>query len=498
MLNFSLNDFLQSLLYHPQSPLAFNTMLFVTLFTLFYLVYVFIYKKTSVRNVLLLLFSLYFYYKISGVYVVSLVLIASSDFFIGKLMFVKKSKATRRNMLLLSLFINIGLLIFFKYTNFFLNVFFGITTGEASPYVLNLITPVGISYFVFKTLSYIIDIYKENINEPEKNYINYLLYVSFFPNILSGPILRASDLLPQFKQSLNFSKDFIGKALFLIIVGVFKKVVIADFLGVNLVDRVFESHVYFSSFEYLMAGYGYLVQLYFDFSGYTDMVIGIAMLLGFTSTPNFNKPFLAQNVSEFWRRWHITLSNWLRDYIFNPMSIRLRNLRNAGLAITVLTTFIICGLWHGANYTFLVWGTLHGLIMGWEVITRKQRMMIRKKVNPALYKGISIFITFHVLMFTFIIFRAPDIQVAADMLKKIVTGVDFSLAAQWFTAYKYPFFVLLAGILLHYTPTNWNTKLTSLFGRMHWTLQGFVIFVAVIFIYQFFSTEAQPFIYLNF
>lgn len=497
-MDFSLNDFLQSLLYHPGSPLGFQSVLFIALFTAFYLIYVFVYKKITLRNLLLLLFSLYFYYKISGIYVISLVMIASSDFFIGKWMFVKKTKRTKRNLLLLSLFINIGLLIFFKYSNFFMSVFFGITAGEPSPYVLDLITPIGISYFVFKTLSYTIDIYKDNINEPEKNYINYLLYVSFFPNILSGPILKAKDLLPQFRKALDISKEFIGQAVLLILIGAFKKVVIADFLGVNLVDRVFDSHVYFSSFEYLMAGYAYLVQLYFDFSGYTDMVIGIAMLLGFTSAPNFNKPFLAQNVSDFWRRWHITLSNWLRDYLFIPMSIRLRNWRNAGMAISVLLTFVICGLWHGANYTFLIWGTIHGLIMGWDVITRRQRTRIRKKLNPTLYKVVSIFITFHLLMLTFIIFRAPDIGVAADMLKKMVTGIDFSLTGQWLGLYKYPFFVLLAGILLHYTPMSWNTKLTTFFGRLHWTLQGIVIFVAVIFIYQFFSTEAQAFIYLNF
>ena len=498
MFEFSLTGFLQSLLYHPKSPLVFHSVLFIALFTLFYLVYVAVYKKIRVRNVLLLLFSLYFYYKISGVYVITLVLIASSDFFIGKLMFSKTAKKSKRNLLLLSLLINLGLLIFFKYTNFFLNVFFGIATGEASPLVLDLITPVGISYFIFKTLSYTLDIYKENIEEPEKNYINYLLYVSFFPNILSGPILRAKDLLPQFRQALQLNKDFISKALLLILIGAFKKIVIADFLGVNLVDRVFDSHVYFTSFEYLMAGYGYLVQLYFDFSGYTDMVIGIAMLLGFTSAPNFNKPFLAQNISDFWRRWHMTLSTWLRDYLFNPMSIRMRNLRNAGMALSVLLTFVICGLWHGPNYTFLAWGTIHGLLMGWDVISRRRRMMVQKKTNKTLYKVLSIFITFHVLMFTFIIFRAPDIGVAADMLKKIFTGVDFSLAGQWFGFYKYPFFILLAGIVLHYTPLNWNTKLTGLFSRLHWTLQAFIIFIAVIFIYQFFSTEAQPFIYLNF
>lgn len=498
MFDFSLNDFLQSLLYHPKAPLVFHSVLFVGLFTLFYLLYMMVNKKIAARNILLLIFSLYFYYKISGVYVFSLILIATSDFAIGKLMFVKNSKATRRNLLLLSLFINLGLLLFFKYTNFLLNVYFGLTTGESSPYVLDLLTPVGISYFVFKTLSYIIDIYKRNIRKPEKNYINYLLYVSFFPNILSGPILRARELLPQFRKETHINRQFMSQGLLLILIGVFKKIVIADFLGVNLVDRVFDSHVYFTAFEYLMAGYGYMIQLYFDFSGYTDMVIGIALLLGFTSSPNFNKPFLAQNVSEFWRRWHITLSNWLRDYIFTPVSIRLRNLRTMGMVLSVVLTFVICGLWHGANYTFLIWGSLHGLIMGYEVLTRRQRITLSKKVNKTLYKTVSIFITVNVLMLTFIIFRAPDINVAMDMLSKIFTEMDFSLAGQWFGYYKYPFFVLLAGILLHYTPVKWNTKLGALFEKLPWALQGFIIFAVVIFIYQFFSTEAQPFIYLNF
>jgi len=462
------------------------------------MIYTIVYKKIFWRNLLLLLFSLYFYYKISGVYVIMLVLIASSDFLLGKRIFAGKSKKVKRNLLLLSLFIDVGLLLFFKYTNFFLNIFFNITSGESSPFVLDLITPIGISYFIFKTMSYIIDVYKKNIDRPETNYVNYLLYVSFFPNILSGPILRSGELLPQFRKTLGFDKEFVSKAMLLIMTGLFKKIVIADVLAVNLVDRVFDSYEYFSSFEYLMAGYGYLVQLYFDFSGYTDLVIGIAMLLGFTSSPNFNKPFLAQNVTEFWRRWHLTLSNWLRDYIFSPLSIKLRNGGKAGLLFSVFITFLLCGLWHDANLTFVVWGALHGLIMGWDILTRRGRMIVQKKINKPFYKVISIFITFNVLMFTFIIFRAPDITVAATMLKQIFSGVDFSLAHQWFGIYKYPFIMLLFGILLHYTPARWNQKITGLFSRLHWSVQIVTVFMAIIFIFQFYTTAALPFLYLDF
>lgn len=498
MNTFSTTDFLQSLLHHPESPMVFHSVLFMLLFSILYLVYVVVYKKTALRNILLLIFSLYFYYKISGIYVLALIFIASSDYFIGRLMFVRNSRTIKRNLMLLSLFINVGLLVCFKYTNFFLEMFFGVALGESSPIVFTLIAPIGISYFIFKTLSYILDIYHETTDRPEKNYINYLLYVSFFPNILSGPILRAGELLPQFKKQLSFSKGFISQAFLLIIIGAFKKIVIADYLAVNLVDRVFQSHAFFTSFEYLMAGYGYLLQLYFDFSGYTDMVIGIAMLLGFTSSPNFNKPFLAQNITEFWRRWHITLSTWLRDYIFSPLSIRFRYLGRAGLAAAVFITFIICGLWHDANYTYLVWGGLHGLIMAWEIITQKARLRLKKATNKRFYEIVSIFITFNVLMLSFIIFRAPDISVAADMLSHIFTDIDFSLAWQWIGLYKYPFIIIIVALLLHYTPMKWNIRLTALFGRLNWIWQSLIISLVIVFVYQFFSSDAQPFIYLNF
>lgn len=498
MFNLSLNELLQSLTFDKEMPLVFNSVLFIGLFTIMYVFYVASYKKLKIRNAILLVFSLYFYYRISGFYVVLLVLMATSDFLIGKQMFNSKKTSARKAMLMLSLLINLGILILFKYTNFFLDLFFGITTGQPSPVILNLIVPIGISYFVFKTLTYIFDIYRGMIEKPEKNYLNYLLYVSFFPNILAGPILRAKDLLPQFREKLNLSKAFISGALLLIIIGAFKKVFIADFLAVNFVDRVFDSPEYFSAFEYLMAGYGFLIQLYFDFSGYTDMVIGIAMLLGFTEAANFNKPFLAQNITDFWRRWHITLSTWLRDYLFSPLSVSMRSMGNAGLFLSIIITFIICGFWHGASLTFIAWGTLHGLFMGWDIISRKRRLKIQKKMNKGLYRVISIIITFNLLMLTFILFKATDIETAWSMIRKIFTAMDFSLAGQWVELYKFPLIIMVLGLLLHYTPMKWNVAATKLFSRFHWTLQALLIFIAIIFIYQSFSTEAQPFIYLEF
>jgi alginate O-acetyltransferase complex protein AlgI len=492
-----MSDFLQSLTYNHHHLLLFNSVLFFLLFTVFYLIYTLAFKNIRARNILLLLFSLYFYYKVSGTAIILLLVISTSDFFIGKGIFKVKKKSGKSWLLFLSLFIDLGCLIFFKYTNFFLKTWADIN-GIQDPLVLNVILPIGISYFIFKTLTYIFDLYKEIIVEPEKNYINYVLYVSFFPNILAGPISKAADLLPQIKNKLEINSELIGKGFFLIMSGIFKKIVIADFLANNFVDRVFDAPTYFSGFESLMASYGYTIQLYFDFSGYTDIVIGIACLLGFSIMPNFNKPFSAVNITDFWRRWHLTLSAWLRDYLFTPLSLKLRNWGTFGLMFSAFITFVICGFWHNANVTFIIWGGFQGIAMVWDILTRKIRTNLKKKINIGLYRFISIFITFHFLCFTFVIFRATDVSAAMKMYEKIFTSVDFSLAWQWISLYIYPFLILILGLVLHYTPLSWNTGLLNSFTRLNWLLKAFVIFAAFIIIYQVFSTHAQPFIYLEY
>ncbi len=492
-----MTDFLNALTYNHSHPLLFNSALFLLLFSFFYLIYTISFSNVKARNIMLLLFSLYFYYKVSGIAVIVLLVISTTDFFIGKGIFYAKKKYSRTLFLLLSLLIDLGCLFYFKYTNFFLQAWANINEIK-DPVVLNVILPVGISFFIFKTLTYIFDLYREVIIEPEKNYFNYILYVSFFPNILAGPISKAADLLPQIKNKLKINKELVGKGFFLIMSGAFKKIVIADFLAGNFVDRVFDAPDYFSGFESLIASYGYTIQLYFDFSGYTDIVIGIACLLGFTIAPNFNKPFSSMNVTDFWRRWHLTLSAWLKDYLFTPMSLKLRNWGSFGVMIAVMITFIICGFWHGASLTFIIWGGLHGIAMAWDILTNKLRNKLKKKVNMVIYRFISIFITFHFLCFAFIIFRAADIDTAIKIYEKIFSSVDFKLAEQWIHLYMYPFLVMIFGLILHYTPLKWNTGLQDKFIKLHWSLKTLVIFIAFIIIYQVFSSQSQPFIYLEF
>lgn len=492
-----MTDFFKALLFNQNYPLIYQSVLFIAVFTLFYGLYLIFAPKTKVRNILLMIFSLYFYYKISGMYVLLLIGIAGSDFLIGRAMGQATSQKTKKSLVILSVLIDLGILVFFKYTNFLLSGIFGIF-HEPAPWMIDVLMPIGISYFIFKTLTYTLDIYRENIEKPEKSFWNYLLYLSFFPNIISGPISRAADLLPQINARFNLDKEMIGKGLFLIMTGVFKKIVIADVLAVNLVDRVFDSSEYFNGFEILMASYAYTVQLYFDFSGYTDMVIGLAFLLGFSVLPNFNKPFLAQNVSDFWRRWHMTLSSWLRDYLFTPLSLNLRKAQTTGLVLAILVTFILCGFWHDAKFTFIIWGTLHAVAMAWDIITNKRRAKFKKKNKGLWYKIISVFITFHFIVLSFIVFRARDLETAWYLIKKIFTTTDFSLAVPWMNLYIYPFVIMIVGLLLHYTPLKWTTKLQEVFVKTHWTLKALALVLAIFLIYQAYSTEAQAFIYLEF
>ncbi|HOT88004.1 MAG TPA: MBOAT family O-acyltransferase [Bacteroidales bacterium] len=492
-----MSDFFNALLYHPEHPLVFYSVLFFVLFSSFYIIYAFTSQSIKWRNGLLLLFSLYFYYKVSGIAIIFLLMVATSDFFLGKAIYFSSQKKAKKYYLIISLLINLGLLIFFKYTNFFIKIGNEIN-GISDFTTLNILLPIGISFYIFKSFTYIFDLYRGTLEKPEKNYFNYVLYVSFFPNILAGPISKASDLLPQIKNKLNINSQMVGKGFFLIMCGAFKKIVVADFLAGNLVNRVFDAPTYFSGFETLMASYGYMIQLFFDFSGYTDMVVGIACLLGFSIAPNFNKPFSATNITDFWRRWHMTLSVWLRDYLFSPLSLSFRKWGNTGIMLAVMITFLICGFWHGANYTFIIWGGLHGIAMAWDILTNKGRSKLKKRVNKGIYKFISIFITFQVLCFTFIIFRAKDVSTALGIYEKIGTNLDFSLAGKWMNLYIYPFLMMIFALLLHYTPAKWNQILENIYIQLHWSLKAIVFVVVLVVIYQIFSSQAQPFIYLEF
>jgi D-alanyl-lipoteichoic acid acyltransferase DltB (MBOAT superfamily) len=304
--------------------------------------------------------------------------------------------------------------------------------------------------------------------------------------------------LPQIRQPLQLDRRMIGTAFFLFLTGLFKKVVIADYLGENLIGRVFSNPGMYTGFENLVASYTYGLHLFADFSAYTDMAIAIALLLGFQISPNFDEPFKARNMTEFWRRWHMSLSTWFRDYVYQDLSMSWRHWRRWGTALAALVTFFLVGFWHGPKWTYIVWGTLHGVIIAWEALTRKQRQRLRKRMNTAWYDGLSLFLNLNFLGFTFLFFNAKNMDQAMLMISRIFNNFGAEAVGTWFISYYKVVLVIALGLFLHFLPGQWKTTLRETFTNLHWSLQALIGFILIELIYQAQTAESQPFIYLQF
>lgn len=354
--------------YAPERPLLFGSFAFLVLFTLFYTLYIPLRRHVQGRTLYLLAFSLYFYYLSSGLYFVLLLLSTLIDFVLGHLIY--KAQGPRRKLWLwLSIGANLGLLGYFKYTNFLAS---SLNEVFASNFALSeIFLPVGISFFTFQTLSYSIDIYRGRLlpltagvtdgASLGRSFFDFAFFVSFFPQLVAGPIVRAADFIPQIRQSVQLTSAQLGLAFWLICGGLFKKAVISDYISVNFVDRIFENPLLYDGFSNLLAVYGYAIQIYCDFSGYSDMAIGIALLLGFRLPENFRSPYQSLNIRDFWQRWHISLSTWLRDYLY--ISLGGNRHGQTRTYLHLMLTMLLGGLWHGASWVFVVWGGLHGLAL---------------------------------------------------------------------------------------------------------------------------------------
>ncbi len=358
-------------------------------------------------------------------YVLLLLLSTVLDFNIGLAMHAAKSEARRKFLLILSLAGNLGILGIFKYTGFLtrsLNEALGAAgTGVQLP-VWEPPLPVGISFYTFQTLSYTIDIYRGKLT-PTRNFTTFALYVAFFPQLVAGPIERATHLLQQLEAKMSRTAEDVAIGLTRILWGLTKKIVFADWLALY-VDAVYGSHEGASGFELLMATYAFAFQIYLDFSAYSDIAIGLARLMGIDIRENFRWPYLARNISEFWRRWHISLSTWLRDYLYFPLGGSRK-----GPSRTIVNVFIVMflgGLWHGAKWTFVVWGLWIGLGLAvyhvWSTL-RKSKADETRPLRPADLPGVLL--TFHVILISWVFFRADSLPVAWDVLRSIVTDFGF-------------------------------------------------------------------------
>lgn len=358
--------------YNQAEPLLFNSARFLVLFLVAYGIFLALHRRIFARTLYLFLFSVYFYYLSSGVYFWLLLLSTLINFGLGHLLEITEEKWKRKLWITLSVVFNLGILGYFKYTNFFIDTANQIS-GNAWDFQ-RIFLPVGISFYTFQVMSYTIDIYRRKIRSLSADIrgpkawgralVDFAFFVSFFPQLVAGPIVRAADFLPQIRQPLSLSREQMGQAFLLIIGGLFKKAVISDYISVNFVDRVFDNPGLYSGLENLLASYGYAIQIYCDFSGYSDMAIGLALLMGFQLPENFRTPYQSASIQDFWRRWHISLSTWLRDYLY--ISLGGNRQGRFRTYVNLMITMLLGGLWHGASWVFVIWGGLHGMALAMD------------------------------------------------------------------------------------------------------------------------------------
>jgi alginate O-acetyltransferase complex protein AlgI len=495
--------------YNPDKAFIFTSPAFWIFFLFVLAGYSLFYRRLMVRNVYLFLISLFFYFKTGGLFLFLLIFVTVIDYTSALLINGAKKKLIRKFYMLLSLISNLGLLAYFKYASFIMGVVNELFGSHLKVYdmlsafsnyklgtsfdISYIILPVGISFFTFQSLSYTIDVYRKKM-EPVRNIIDFGFYVSFFPHLVAGPIVRASVFMPQIYQEFHLTQREFSHALFMISKGLIKKIIISNFIAVNFIDRVFDAPALYSGFENLMAIYGYGLQIYCDFSGYTDIAIGVALILGFRLPVNFNSPYKATSITDFWKRWHISLSQWLKDYLY----ISLGGNRKGKIRtyINLMFTMLLGGLWHGASLRFIIWGALHGIGL---VFNRIWDSIFGKRFTRGLINRImAIFITFQFVSFCWIFFRAENMGNVFLMLRQIWQNFSPGSYSIVLPAYSNVFILMAAGYIIHFLPERIKESYRGVFIKIPLVAQLSVIMLIAIMLYQLRTTEILPFIYFRF
>ncbi len=402
--------------------MIFNSMLFFIFFVCVFVIHWLL--PVKYRWLWILAASIFFYAYAKPGFIVVPFLVATISYFAGMEIEKAGSDKKKQNLFVISLITIVSILVFFKYTNFFANLLidlFNLISHGAvkNDFLLNIAAPLGISYITFQAIGYLIEIKRGN--EPaEKNFGHFVTYLLLFTKIIAGPVERAHHFLPQLKMPRIFSYENFTLGAKQMLWGLFKKVVIADRLSIY-VNAVYNNYEHHSGITLFFATLCYAFQIYADFSGYTDMALGFSKMLGYELMPNFNRPLLAKSVTEFWRRWHISLSSWFADYFYNPIAIAKRDWGIWAVIYACFVTFTVLGFWHGANWTFIVFGFLQGFILAVEIFTRKLRKSIRKKTPQWLNDSAGILFTFGYFAFSSIFFRANTVSQAISIIKKMIT-----------------------------------------------------------------------------
>lgn len=475
--------------YEASAPMLFSSGLFWALFLVFLPIYALLKNRLWQMLTFVVAFSLYFYYKSSGLFFILLICTSLLDWTLSRLIAVLTVKWQRKLCVWISITASLGILGYFKYANFFLWNWNAMVEGNFQP--LDIILPVGISFYTFQSISYIVDVYKGRVS-PTETWLEYIFFLSFFPALVAGPIVRADYFIPQIRQNNRATRDEVYAGLWLVILGVIKKALIADYIA-QYNDLIFMQPTGYSGFESLMGVIGYTMQIYCDFSGYSDMAIGIALIMGFKLSLNFDFPYKSQNLTEFWRRWHISLSSWLRDYVYIPLGGNRK-----GTLRTYLNNFLtmlVGGLWHGAAWKFVFWGAMHGV--GLAVHKASRPLLSRLPDNWAV-RAVSWTVTMIYVSLLWVFFRADSWTDSWLIIRNIFTNFSPAHIIP-FIEVRYVWLIMMGAIIAaHCMPRRIYDRLVIWFVYIPWPVKLLIFIIAVQLVIQFMSEEVAPFIYFQF
>lgn len=490
LLNDILGNIGELLKYDSGAPMLFSSGLFWALFLIFLPLYSLLKKRMWQMVVFTVLFSFYFYYKCSGVFVVLLIATSWIDWTISRLIASPTAgKVGRKAGLIFSLCCSLGILAYFKYANFFL---WNINAAAGSNFQpLDIILPVGISFYTFQSVSYIVDVYKGRV-KPTDTWLEYAFFLSFFPALVAGPIVRADYFLPQIRLNHTATRDEVYMGFWLVILGVVKKAIIADYIA-QYNDLIFQTPGGYSGFENLMGIIGYTMQIYCDFSGYSDMAIGLALIMGFKLAKNFNFPYKSRNLTDFWRRWHISLSSWLRDYVYIPLGGNRK-----GTARTYLNNFatmLIGGLWHGAAWKFVFWGGMHGAGLA---LHKASKSWLDKVGDSRGVKALSWLLTMSFVAALWVFFRADSWEDSWTVLRSVAGDYSWARIAAFASARMVWLILMLIIVVAHCLPTGFWDRASAWFVRSPWIVKLLIFIVVVQLVLELRGESVAPFIYFQF
>ena len=472
-------------LYSTKEPWFFTEYSFLLVFGVFVFFYALLFDWNVVRKLYLVAFSLFFYYKSSGPFLALFLSQVTCDYVFAQ--WIQKSEGVSKKLFAtISILFSLSFLLYFKYANFFIENTNTLLLTHFE--FVDLFLPIGISFYTFQSISYLVDVYRGQISA-SSNFLDYAFYMTFFPHLVAGPIVRASDFLGQVNQPERPNSYVFKESFVRILLGLIKKLFIADYLA-KYVDMVFENPGFYSGAENLLAVFAYTFQIYFDFSGYSDIAIGLALLVGYRLKENFENPYNSTNITVFWRKWHISLSSWLRDYVYIPLGGNRKGEFNTYLFL--LMTMLIGGFWHGASWKFVFWGAAHGLALGFH-------KLIKAKIpDHWLLNVLGWLATFLFVSFCWIFFRAPDFPAALEIIERI----SYHTIWQDFVGFGYSRFeisVLLMAVfvivLIPVAVKKWCIERLYYVPSFFWI---FFLFIALQVIIQFKDEIVQPFIYFQF